>query len=209
MIRHALRPTGALAATAVLVLGGAALAAPARAVSSCRVNGVPVAGPFVRGTDGDDSIVCADGVDAETTVDALGGADTITLTGAIGGVVRGGSGADRVEITSGELSGGVETQEGDDAVGFRGSATIGPGGHVRTGQGSDTISVAAGGTVHGEITGARGTDRIDVHGTVARGGRVLGGPDADAIFVQHNRGYVYAGGDPGDECRVAAGDPCM
>ncbi|CAM5497446.1 hypothetical protein [Streptomyces abikoensis] len=200
---RSLRPGGALAVTAALVLAGTVLASPARADSACVVNGVPVAGPLIRGTENADTIVCADGVDAATTVDALGGDDRITLTGAVSGSVRGGAGDDHVTLTSGTVTGGVESQEGTDTVEINGVIT----GHVRAGQGDDVITAAGVGS-GGEIRGARGGDTITVTGTVASGGFVHGNEDADTLHVHDNKGTVSAGGDPGDRCTVDTGLPC-
>ncbi|MGK5545610.1 hypothetical protein ACSNOH_12880 [Streptomyces sp. URMC 127] len=204
MTGRSLRPGGALAVTAALVLAGTVLASPAHADSTCTVNGVPVPGPLIRGTESADTIVCADGVDAATTVDALGGDDVITLTGAVSGVVRGGAGDDHVTLTSGTLTGGVESQEGADTLEINGVIT----GHVRAGQGDDGITATDVGS-GGEIRGAKGKDTITVSGAVASGGFVHGNEDADTLHVNSNEGTVSAGGDPGDQCTVDMGLPCV
>ncbi|MEU6169449.1 hypothetical protein [Streptomyces tanashiensis] len=124
MIRHTMR---ALCA-ATLVIGPVALTAtPAHAVTSCRVNGVPVTGTSVIGTPNADYITCGS-VGSGDPIRGEGGADYIVVTGTVAGAVRGNTGGDFIRV----------------------DGTVAPGGAVDGGDGNDFLRVAAnGGTVDG------------------------------------------------------------
>ncbi|MFF4223035.1 hypothetical protein ACFYZH_09220 [Streptomyces abikoensis] len=212
---------------AALLLPGAFLAGPAaHAATSCTVNGAPVPGPDITGTDGDDVIVCG-GLDAGATVDARGGADTITLTGDVSGTVLGGDGADHVVLAEGARlteKGVIDGQAGRDEIDLRGAvlgtvrggqdddlillfktATTGEAGVIRGARGADVILVDGAVTIRGLVEGVGENDFIDINGTVAPTGRVHGDDGDDTLHVHVNQGQVD-GGDGTDVCTVDSGN---
>ncbi|GHF56714.1 hypothetical protein GCM10010218_42580 [Streptomyces mashuensis] len=213
------------ATAAVLALPAAALATDsAEAASSCTVNGQPVSGSDIRGTEGNDTITCAAGVTADTVVDALGGDDTVVVGGQVAGRVRGGDGNDRIILDEGStLTGDIDGQAGTDTLDLKGPVS----GAVRGGQGDDTIHLFPHARVEsgGDIRGALGADTItadddvdvlglvegndqddtvDIKGTVGPGGRVHGDAGDDDLHARLNNGTVD-GGDGNDRCVVDDG----
>ncbi|QLE72675.1 hypothetical protein FGW37_14645 [Streptomyces rectiverticillatus] len=231
--RHTIRPAlrraaRAVALAAALFLPAAVLAAPAQAASSCTVNGVPVTSTVIRGTEAADTIECSSGVAADTLVEALGGDDTITLAGIVAGRVRGGDGADRSTLTSGELTGDLDGQMGrdvfevrgpvkgnirggqdDDDIHLYGNAPVGPAADVRGAKGADKITLDVGADVDGLVEGNDERDEIRVLGTVNPSGKVHGNAGPDFIRVHINRGIVDPRPGPGDDCMVDVGNPCV
>ncbi|CAM5439029.1 hypothetical protein [Streptomyces tanashiensis] len=124
MIRHTMR---ALCAATLVIAPVALTATPAHAVTSCRVNGVPVTGTSVIGTPNADYITCGS-VGSGDLIRGEGGADYIVVTGTVAGAVRGNTGGDFIRV----------------------DGTVAPGGAVDGGDGNDFVRVATnGGTVDG------------------------------------------------------------
>ncbi|CAM5330743.1 hypothetical protein ACWD5B_26590 [Streptomyces tanashiensis] len=124
MIRHTMR---ALCAATLVIAPVALTATPAHAVTSCRVNGVPVTGTSVIGTPNADYITCGS-VGSGDLIRGEGGADYIVVTGTVAGAVRGNTGGDFIRV----------------------DGTVAPGGAVDGGDGNDFLRVATnGGTVDG------------------------------------------------------------
>ncbi|MFJ7069120.1 hypothetical protein [Streptomyces sp. NPDC101115] len=129
MIRHTLR---ALCAATLVIAPLALTATPAHAVTSCRVNGVPVTGQSVIGTPGADYITCGS-VASGDLVRGEGGADYIVVTGTVAGAVRGNTGGDHIRV----------------------DGSVAPGGEVHGGDGNDFLVV---GTNAGSVDGGTGVD---------------------------------------------------
>lgn len=223
-LRRAARVAAVTAAA--LLLPAAFLATPARAATSCTVNGTPVPGPEITGTDGDDVIVCT-GLDAGATVDAKGGADTITLDGEVSGTVLGGDGADHIVLAEGARlteKGVIDGQAGRDEIDLRGAvlgtvrggqdddlillfktATTGEASLIRGARGADVILADGAVTIRGLVEGFDGNDFIDINGTVAPTGRVHGDDGDDVLHVHVNQGEVDGGGGT-DVCAVDSGN---
>ncbi|WP_431967137.1 hypothetical protein [Actinacidiphila sp. bgisy160] len=143
-----------LAGAFVLPTGSArASGPPAPAVAGCTVNGRPVTGGVVTGTEGFDEIDCPGGVPAGVVVAGGGGTDVITVDGGNAGAVDGGGGADLIEI-NGENSGRVTGGDGDDLVDLIGDADANSG-TVSGGPGDDVlflkaVDIAGNGVVSGD-----------------------------------------------------------
>ncbi|GGY53347.1 hypothetical protein GCM10010299_69390 [Streptomyces tanashiensis] len=117
----------ALCAATLVIAPVALTATPAHAVTSCRVNGVPVTGTSVIGTPNADYITCGS-VGSGDLIRGEGGADYIVVTGTVAGAVRGNTGGDFIRV----------------------DGTVAPGGAVDGGDGNDFVRVATnGGTVDG------------------------------------------------------------
>ncbi|MFE0628333.1 hypothetical protein ACFW3D_15340 [Streptomyces sp. NPDC058864] len=154
-----------LAGAALLLAGASVLPAgsaragepPAPVVAGCTVNGLPVTGAVVAGTEGFDEIDCAHGVPAGVVVAGGGGVDVITVHGGNAGTVDGGGGADMIEINGGN-GGRVTGGDGDDLVDLIGDADANSG-IAGGGPGDDVLFLRAGdiaGT--GVVSGDTGSD---------------------------------------------------
>ncbi|MFD3537688.1 hypothetical protein [Streptomyces sp. NPDC058664] len=159
MTLHAIGHTArALCAVSLVIAPLALAAAPAHAVTSCTVNGVPRSGPTVNGTAGSDSIVCPS-VDPGHSVKGLGGDDYIVLTGTTAGTVSGGQGRDYVTSRSNVLvTGLLQGNESSDYLVVDGR--VAPGGIVRGSTGNDYRGVNAN---DGTANGGEGFDARQVN----------------------------------------------
>ncbi|MFF7211381.1 hypothetical protein ACFZAU_12700 [Streptomyces sp. NPDC008238] len=146
----------ALAGASVLLTGSARAGEPP-APAVCTVNGRPVTGGVVAGTEGFDEIDCAYGVPAGVLVAGGGGVDVITVHGGNAGTVDGGDGADMIEVDGGN-TGLVAGGTGDDLVDLLGDAEANSG-TVSGGPGDDVLFLKAediAGT--GVVSGDTGSD---------------------------------------------------
>ncbi|MFI8828497.1 hypothetical protein [Streptomyces sp. NPDC053431] len=135
MIRHTMR---ALCAATLVIAPIALTATPAHAVS-CTVNGRPVSGGTVQGTDSADYIQCG-AVALNEHVNGLGGADYIVINGVVSGTVDGGAGGDYITAGAGtSATGSILGNIGNDFL------RVGPNaGTVDGGAGSDFCRVSSG-----------------------------------------------------------------
>ncbi|WDN56099.1 hypothetical protein [Streptomyces clavuligerus] len=152
-------------------------ASAAVAVSSCTVNGIPVDADEIRGTSGNDVILCPAGLERGDRIEAGAGNDRIEI---------GGTGVAEYAVVAG--------QEGDDVVvvtGAHGSAGSPDGvtanrGLVYTGSGQDTIQLT-GGNAYPEDRRYPGT------GGAGNSGRVSDGEDVSITGGTSTSTTVQAG----------------
>ncbi|QLE75057.1 hypothetical protein FGW37_28735 [Streptomyces rectiverticillatus] len=141
----------------------------------CRLNGVPVTGPTIEGTNDDDVFTC----------DVFGP----------GAYFLGGAGNDRIEMNHNRY-GIISGNEGADIVKVKINSGL-----IQSGGGADTIEVDTMAVNQGDVSirGGDGNDQITVRDN---SGQIQGNAGDDTITVPFNNGTVD-GNEGSDTCRVA------
>ncbi|SDT83277.1 hypothetical protein SAMN05216371_8095 [Streptomyces sp. TLI_053] len=217
-----LRLTAILPLLSAVAATGLVGATPAHAATiTCTVNGVPVSGSTINGTEGDSEIICP-AIPRGVTVNGGGGNNTIKVN--VGGA--------QYEVGN---RGTINAGRGDDViivVGGSGAADGAPGlagntGEIYGGGGNETVTVIGGNGAKGQDSrhstwgncgdggrGGIGNDgHISAHGTIAvtggnggKGGDASGFQDCDGGHGGDGNNDRIIGSGTGSTVRTVGGD---